>query len=44
MHQPFKGLKLISLAFIHGVIDTADDVKLIVPLGYATVCVYNLVL
>lgn len=29
---------------MHGVIDPGVDVKLIVPLGYVIVCVYDLVL
>lgn len=37
-------VKLISFAFMHGIIDTGVDVKLIVPLGYAVVCVYILFL
>lgn len=43
-HQPFKGLKLIYLAFVNGVIDTGIDVKFLFPVEYAMVCVYKLFL
>lgn len=44
LHQPFKGLKLFSLAFMNGVIDTGIDVMFIFPVEYAMVCVYKLFL
>lgn len=44
LHKPFKELKLISLAFMNGVIDTGVDVKLIFLVEYAVVCVYKMFL
>lgn len=43
-HQPFKELKSISLAFMNGGIDTGIDVKFLLPVEYAMVCVYKLFL